>query len=357
LQENGYSVGQTINEISQGELIEATDANNQRVVIKKCDKGLVEKHQSFADEDGMTYYVDDDIVKEAKILKFLDTFSHPFHVQFVDFLESDSDYFLISQHIDNGMTLKAFCQQAHAYMSEDKLAKASYHKILKYIFWQLSVVLYWLHDVAHVCHLNVCSQSIMLANAEFIEDSNGLISINPAVTVKLSDFSKAEIFDVTKTMSSKSKTPFGCAKYSIDADIELMSPKLQTEEVYDARAADCWAFGMMLFTALTNISLTEMLNIDECGCDLWFDMEMETDIDSFINTRSLEKMLSTKTLSLIKALIVVDETKRMTVTQVLEHSWFKSYHKIYHKSIEQNAMLHKEQLIGGNDTLPYYVLL
>jgi len=138
----------------------------------------------------------------------------------------------------------------------------------------------------------------------------------------------------------------------------LMSPKLQTEEVYDARAADCWALGMMLFAALTNVSLSEMLHIDECGCDLWFDMEMETDIDSFINTRCLEKTLSTKTLSLIKALTVVDETKRMTATHVLEHTWFKSYHKIYHKSIEQNAMLHKEQLIGdNNDALPYYVLL
>ena len=149
LEDNGYEKTVKIRDTLQGELMEGLDAENNPITIKKCDKVLVEKHLSFPDDDDMEYYVDDDVLKEAQILKRLTSFNHPFHINYVDLLESDTDFYLITESTVNGMSLLAFTEKAHEYILDNKLSKKHYHKSLKYIFWQLSIVLNWLHNIMH----------------------------------------------------------------------------------------------------------------------------------------------------------------------------------------------------------------
>merc|ERR1712228_780560 len=145
-------------------------------------------------------------------------------------------------------------------------------------------------------------------------------------------------------------------------NIECMAPKLQSEEMFDARAADCWAFGMMLFHATVDKSLTKMLRISKKSHPnivTW--NEIGVNIDSFAQKYDLNKHLSVKILSLVKSLLVIKESERMNSHNLLHHSWFKSYYEIYIKSIARNAALHKKQLDEDLDDgkyvkFPYYVL-
>ena len=207
------------------------------------------------------------------------------------------------------------------------------------------------------CHMNLCLENVILTDTEniFIEDSNdGSITINPKIITKLTDFSKAEIFE-------RKNVNFDCKKFTLLDNIECMAPKLQSEEMYDARAADCWSLGMMLFHATADKSLTKMLRISKMGIHpnilTWTEIGMN--IESFAEQYHLKKHLSPNILSLVKSLLIIDESERMNTCGVLHHPWFKNYYEIYSKSINNNCSLHNKQLEvnladGKYVNFPYY---
>lgn len=51
------------------------------------------------------------------------------------------------------ITLDKFCDQAFEYINNNKLDYKEYKRIVKYIFWQLSVVCYWMNNDMNCCHL------------------------------------------------------------------------------------------------------------------------------------------------------------------------------------------------------------
>ena len=53
------------------------------------------------------------------------------------------------EYIEGDYNLKEFVTKAHEYINNGQLNIKEYQKIVKYIFWQLSAVLYWLHNDMH----------------------------------------------------------------------------------------------------------------------------------------------------------------------------------------------------------------
>ena len=170
LEQHGYTRIRKICDTLQGELIEAevkSDENNsakkrtissdhkenvngpkqiERVAIKRTRKELF--REKIAEYDGMTFCVEENIVKEALILHHLTIDNRStanYVVRFVEFFESDEHFYLVMEYIE-GCNLLQFVEKAHEYINKGQLKVKEYHKIVKYIFWQLSAVLYWLHN-------------------------------------------------------------------------------------------------------------------------------------------------------------------------------------------------------------------
>ena len=103
--ENGYRIlekaGDTLQgELFKGEVLKETDivTRGTYVAIKRTHKTLFEQKMVFEDEDGMNEFVEEDIVKEAMILNHLTVNNQAIMdhiVQFVDFYESESHFYLV----------------------------------------------------------------------------------------------------------------------------------------------------------------------------------------------------------------------------------------------------------------------
>eukprot|EP00483_Globobulimina_turgida_P004085 UN04093 len=120
---NGYKYLDKICDTLQGELIKAeittaskSIAIGSYVAIKKSDKSLLEKH--IAVQDSMNFCVDENLIKEASILKKLTGNSSI--VQYIDFFESDSYVYLVMEYIDNALNLKEFVNISYQLMRDGK---------------------------------------------------------------------------------------------------------------------------------------------------------------------------------------------------------------------------------------------
>eukprot|EP01083_Nonionella_stella_P280379 953863_1 len=161
---NGYKFIRKICDTQQGELLEATDHKSSAVVIKKVGTALFRQRITKKDAFGMTYCIPNNILKEAIILNHLTVNNHcTFMIQFVHFFYSDHYYYLVTKQIDDDtLNLKQFLEQAQKYICDGKLDMKKYLKVLKYIFWQLSVWLHWMHNDMHCCHLDLTLEHVLL---------------------------------------------------------------------------------------------------------------------------------------------------------------------------------------------------
>merc|ERR1712228_175998 len=152
----GYKIIKLIDDTLHGCIYEAEKITKERekIVIKKVDKETYKVTVNMDDEN---------IVKEAIILHYFTELNQSPSgciCSFVDFIESKQSYFLIMEHC--GMTLTEFVKTAHQYISEKKLKLKDWRTVTKFIIWQLSVCLFWLHNDMKVCHLDLNMDNIMI---------------------------------------------------------------------------------------------------------------------------------------------------------------------------------------------------
>eukprot|EP00484_Ammonia_sp_Unknown_P002370 CAMPEP_0197074308 /NCGR_PEP_ID=MMETSP1384-20130603/211042_1 /TAXON_ID=29189 /ORGANISM="Ammonia sp." /LENGTH=662 /DNA_ID=CAMNT_0042513149 /DNA_START=201 /DNA_END=2190 /DNA_ORIENTATION=+ len=463
---HGYKKIRKVCDTLQGELMEAEivkhsksfqkdqarrklceNANIQRVAIKKVDKCLFK--QRIAKIDGMVYCVEEDVVKEALVLHHLTVDNRAtanYVVQFIELFESEENYYLVMEYIDGDCNLQQFTEIAHQYIAEGKLKLKAYQKIVKYIFWQLVAVLYWLHRDMKCCHLNLSLENVMLQNAQFTENDDGTVTVNPSISAKLVDFGRSELFKVKSTTAStdaesallvaprhemlsfeshsgecdvakrkfienedgtvsvnpsisaklvdfgrselfkvKSTTastdaekanPFLCTKHEARMeDVQYLSPRQYQEEAFDARAADMWALGQMLYACCVGAPLYASMADFESDYSIDDDTDVEDGGDKYMNNgfwaikhnklkqylqiNNLTKFVNAKLFDLIDHCLKIEEAERFDIEQTLRHPWYKSYLVKYKERIEKKSMSQQERLKEQKPKLtlfPYYQL-
>ena len=422
LSQRGYTRVRTISETLQGEIIECikvetpttetNDGNNdndndkenniKHVAIKKTNKRLWKQKVSKEDEFGMSFCIEDDILKQALILHHLsvdNTSSGDYIIKYIEFFESYKDFYLVMEYIEDDMNLKNFVEKAHEYINDGKLSLKEYQHFVKYILWQISAVIHWLHDDMHCCHGSLCLENILLKNAHFIEKTDGTVTINNAVSVKLCDFGRGEVFKVNEETADDSNNnnnnttntaddgeiddgeideefdemdslqnninPFLCQKQALFyQNVQYLSPKLYDGDVYDARKADIWAMGMILYECVIGKPLYKRRNIDiidgkydktKVGSGYWSIEQKQ--ITLFLAMNGLTKYVNKKILSLLNGLLDIDENKRFNSMEILKHEWFKCYYKSYKQRIDKKSETQRQKLSEQStkmDNFPYY---
>jgi len=336
---HGYEKVSKICDSLQGDVYKARVVNpkvsgvalGDYVAIKRSSKELLEQKTAIEnqmDDTQMTFCVAEDIVKEAKILKFINNhrnFSN-YVVKYVDFFESDTDYYLVTEYID-GYTMRQFVEKAHDYIAEGVLGLKDYSKAIKFIMWQLSTTLHCMHDLYDVCHLDLNLDNIMLTGVRFLEEADGSLKVDSKLAIKLIDFGVSERFDRTDE--------FQCIKSGLSIDNELyLAPKAYAGDIYDARATDIWAMGMMFYASMMNSVLYE-------PCDLWnegdngYDALIHNNLKRHLLSINAAKYFQKKSFDFLNCCLQFDEEERATAAQLVQHKWFSLYYNQYEVTLKK----------------------
>ena len=148
LAKRNYTSPSNVSDCLQGEILSAFNkTTNEHVAIKKVSRCAHEDKEAM-DEDGLKCIVDEDIVKEAEILKTISNDQFPlcpYIVGYVDFIKDDENYYLITEYVEGDTNLRQFVCKAHKYMHEGLLSRPHYMKIITNLWWQLATTVHWLH--------------------------------------------------------------------------------------------------------------------------------------------------------------------------------------------------------------------
>eukprot|EP01083_Nonionella_stella_P000708 2010_1 len=315
-------------------------SNAEHVAIKKVDKRMLNET---------------DVLKEATILHYLSVLNKPPAdniCEFVDCIETNTDFYLIQEY-GGIQTLEEFIGTAHKYIEEKKMKLKHWRITVKFVFWQIAVMIYWMHNDMNTCHLDLNADNIMVKNGTFLlHKKDGSITVDSkGLTVKLSDFGFAEIFAFTKN----DEAAFRCTKKGITKDHKHKSPQQFNGQTFDARKSDCYSLGVIMFQMLTG---TNPYDFPSDADDGYLALKSK-ELQNYLATHGLNASFKKEIVSLVEGLMNIDEEERMDTRQILTHEWFKHYYSRYKLRIEQKTRSQKERharQAKKMDALPYYRL-
>ena len=185
--ENGYTFHEKQCSTVQGELWIGETLSGDPVAIKKIDQRLHSQMRTKGNEDDLLFLVEQDVEKEAHILKTLNANSDTARgiVRYIDFFESvclctyytsssvintmytmnlfmfpiivpdqDSSLHLVTEYID-GISMNEFILIAHQYIYEGAMKQGHWVKIVKEIMFQIISTINRLHRIHRCCHLGL----------------------------------------------------------------------------------------------------------------------------------------------------------------------------------------------------------
>eukprot|EP01084_Bolivina_argentea_P027981 52037_1 len=321
LARNGYKQIDHICETLQGQLIKAEVINslssaplNSHVVIKKTDKELFQQH--IAIRGDTNYCIEENCVKEAFILEKLTNHKHPCIPKYIDSFETDTYFYLVMEYVDCSTTLKKFVSHSDQLLRSNKLCRSEYVKMIKSIIRSLAVTTSWLHNVIRCIHLDICMENVMLQNCEYIETDSGSLKANDAISIKLVDYGVAELFD-------ENEIEFLCNKSSITLDNgRYVAPQIFNEDVYDGRAADAWALGMVYYQCMVGSTYNAAYIWDQT--QFGYSALVNNKLENYLSNKNLLRCFKDSSFSLLNNLLVVDENMRLKASEIVKHPWFKT---------------------------------
>lgn len=208
------------------------------------------------------------ILRESENMKLV---SHPNIIRVYDAFFHDSDFYLVMEFCPNGTLLSRLCETG----------KLKLFEIVSYFRQILSAI-------AHCHSVNIAHRDLKPENIFFDEYGRP----------KIGDWGQSRHFE------SVLRTHVGTLTYA--------APEVVNRTEYDGRSVDMWSLGVMLFAAAT-------------GRIPWLGTtpsarEKEIKAGKYV----IPEYVDPDVADLIKHLIVVDPSQRLTAAQALEHKLFRS---------------------------------
>ena len=122
-------------------------------------------------------------------------------------------------------------------------------------------------------------------------------------------------------------------------------------EIYDARSADVWSLGIILYTMTFGFSPYNFQN----EMDVGYKSIVDGTLIELLHQHRLLRFIKPSVLELIIGCLQIEEKNRLTTTQILKHYCLKSYYVKYKSRIEKekkNQDKKKNSLIIKD--FPYY---
>lgn len=227
---------------------------------------------------------------EIEILRELD---HPNIIKFFDFFPEKPVYYIITEYVGGGELFDRIVEKE--FYSEKDAAK---------VVTTVASALKYCHDRG-IVHRDLKPENILLTKNEkgIIDDGN----------IKLADFGFAKSIPNVNTLDTTGAggltTSCGTPGY--------VAPEILKGKVY-GKEVDLWSLGVILYILLCGYP--PFLE-DDGGRKGLFDKIKKADYS--FEPEEYWKDVSELGKELIRCLLVVDATKRLTIDQVLEHKWVK----------------------------------
>ena len=197
--------------------------------------------------------------------------------------------------------------------------------------------------------MQLSMQSVMLRNADFEEVEDGSLEIESGIWVKLVDFSSAEMF---KGQS------FLCCESGVRNQPDTMAA------IFDARAADMWSFGCIVFECLTKQSLfavavSEDASSTAAAHESAYEAWTQKALKAYLSEVDLLGVFTHFSYSLLRGLLAADEKDRLSSFGVIHHQYFRAYLKKYATEMEKEMDVDVKNVTAQRKEMkhfPFYCL-
>jgi len=297
----GYTVQNKIATTLQGSIYYGTHDIKEPCVLKRA---CIKLHKNNAGiMHNQIIKVNENIVKEAKILKYLTSLNGniPGLTKFIDFWNDDKNFFLIMEY--GGESLFQHIMIMHKNIRQNKLQISIWKEHVKILFKQMCLFINWLHN-AKICHLDISLENLSIKGCEF--ENGKFISHGQ---IYLIDYGLAKCFGDKKSFKR-------CKKYV--GKHCYQAPKVYHKIPYNAFKADIWSLGIILFMmtfgcGAYNIPTTK---------DGMFVTLYSGNIKKWSKEINKSKHSSKLILDILSN-IFCDEQDRWTINDIIEHKYIK----------------------------------
>ncbi|XP_013888950.1 serine/threonine-protein kinase Chk2 [Austrofundulus limnaeus] len=216
---------------------------------------------------------------EIKILQKVD---HPCLIKTDDFYQTEDSYYIVLELMEGGELFQRI-------KSQQQLKE----NVAKLYFYQMLCAVQYLHSNG-IIHRDLKPENILLASNEDI------------CLIKVTDFNQSRILEEAALMRTLCGTP------------SYLAPEVFTNASTTGYglAADAWSLGVLLFVCLSGYapfhesfskhSVTEQIIRGE-----------------FTMVPAKWTQVSNQAKDVVRKLLVVDPTKRMTIDEALQHPWLQ----------------------------------
>ena len=180
------------------------------------------------------------------------------------------------------------------------------------------------------CHLNINIENIIIHNVRFTESADGLLIIDRNIMLKLVGFGVSQLF----LEQTKDET-FECNKCHLSLKYEqYLAPNIHDSDHYDAKAADMWSFGMIIYYCFFNRYPWKTKHYDRPKIGTANYAIHHGKLRQYLLKGGLFRIINSSIFSLLNGCLDMDESNRLSAIGVIQHKWFQSYYSRYWKQLQ-----------------------
>eukprot|EP01083_Nonionella_stella_P043429 117148_1 len=315
--QRGYMPLKRIGNTLQGSIWIATKTDDKETsvtsIIKVADKSL--HNQQIANINGVSIHVSESIVREAAILKSLNSNGARIGlIQFDDFFVDSRNLFLVMEN--GGSSMFQFVMRCHELIKNRILDIQEWHVFCKRAMYQMVDVCEWMHDSMDCCHLDLSLENFTIKDVQLnimMSETGNKIRFASDVQMKVVDFGLAEVFP----KGADGKTDFKCTKYV--GKTQYKAPEVNAKIPFDARKADCWSLAVCFFMIFLGIAPFNKA----CDEDVLFMLIMNGRLQYVLENWKVLDYVSAPIVDLLCRMFRAEEY-RLTMRQIKHHIWFTS---------------------------------
>nr|XP_020450903.1 serine/threonine-protein kinase Chk2-like isoform X2 [Monopterus albus]XP_020450904.1 serine/threonine-protein kinase Chk2-like isoform X2 [Monopterus albus]XP_020450905.1 serine/threonine-protein kinase Chk2-like isoform X2 [Monopterus albus] len=216
---------------------------------------------------------------EIEILQRID---HPCLIKTEDFYQTDDSYYIVLELMEGG-------ELFHRVKSQQQLHEA----IAKLYFYQMLKAVQYLHSNG-IIHRDLKPENILLSSQDDV------------CLIKVTDFNQSRILEEAMLMRTLCGTP------------SYLAPEVFTHASTTGYglAVDAWSLGVLLFVCLGGYPPFH----ESFGPQSTIDQIIRGE---FTMVQSKWKHVSDQAKDVVRKLLVVDPSKRITIDEALQHPWLQ----------------------------------